>query len=437
MHGWQENLISWLGATLVLFLGLTLFAFWSLNTFSGDNLAEVMSGVYREWAVGEVDTTTIGVYAVQYFAEDYAGNVGSGPTTTVYVQDTTPPVFIYSSPNIYVERQNESDLLFDWNSYLNHFISASDAYDSLHGFSTNLEITLPTGLSLTKVGSYPLTLFAVDRQANSTTSTAVRIIVRDTLAPNLVVSTTTDLVIISANEEIMLPDGWQRVSSTTVELPVYTDGYVYVDICDLYQHCVGKTITVNWFGNWPEPPKPPTNNVGRVGGGSRLVDHDSRQNLIDTIRNVVKILQSSCITIDAKILSMVQMPSVNCERVLVNDLQFSPSQLLAQCPNLDYNDKHSCVPLLQEYLNANNILLADKGVGAPGYETEYLCNRTEYALKRFQQSHNLATTGVLDEATKKNILQIGDFYQTNLNLNLIVPNAKIESADCPAGEPRW
>ena len=428
-----------------------VFSLATASTFLGSVvgsgfLAQVFgapSGVYRQWTEGNIDSTTIGEYQITYHAEDNSGNIGQSPTTTVFVQDVTPPYFVYESDIIFVERQNIQDSLFNWDVYLRHYLSAIDEYDSYHGISTDLTIIFPQELSTTQVGEYPIELLAIDEQTNATTSNAVKIVVRDTLFPQLIISTSTNLIIIEADEDTELPDGWYRDASNTISFPVYADQYIAVTVCDLYHNCTMKTIRVDWFG--AHPPKPPSVSPPQSNEiGSILTDRNKgsyiAQELFNRIRDLTYILQLACNKIDPQILTIIRILniSIDCETDDTTTTTWSISKTLSQCPDLQYEDQHPCVYLLQEYLNANDILLAPKRtVGAPGWETNNFCRYTEFALQRFQLKHNLPITAVFDTATKQNILQIGDFYQSSMDYGVVSAQAQIIDAKCPQGENRW
>jgi len=107
------------------------------------------------------------------------------------------------------------------------------------------------------------------------------------------------------------------------------------------------------------------------------------------------------------------------------------------CPDLKYGDKHPCVKLLQEYLNANEAKLNKTGlVGSDQNETEYYCHYTERALIKFQGDNELPVTGMFDEATKKKVYEIGDFYKSDYNFTKLDYDASIERGSCPINEWR-
>jgi cell division protein FtsL len=125
------------------------------------------------------------------------------------------------------------------------------------------------------------------------------------------------------------------------------------------------------------------------------------------------------------------------KKIVVDEKTTSPVGKMQMCPDLKYGDKHLCVELLQEYLNANEAKLNKVGqVGSDKNETEYYCHYTERALIKFQQDNNIPVNGMFDKATKEKIYQIGDFYQSDYNFTKIEYGTNTEKGVCPPGEWR-
>lgn len=123
--------------------------------------------------------------------------------------------------------------------------------------------------------------------------------------------------------------------------------------------------------------------------------------------------------------------------IVVDEKTTSPVAKIQMCPDLKYGDKHPCAKLLQEYLNANEAKLNKIGqVGSDQNETEYYCHYTERALIKFQEDNELPVTGMFDEATKKKVYEIGDFYKSDYNFTKIEYNVGVEKGVCPPGEWR-
>lgn len=58
--------------------------------------------------------------------------------------------------------------------------------------------------------------------------------------------------------------------------------------------------------------------------------------------------------------------------------------------DLEWGMEGEDVKVLQQYLNTHGYLLANYGVGSPGYETTYFGDATRYELKQFQKANNIS-----------------------------------------------
>jgi len=69
--------------------------------------------------------------------------------------------------------------------------------------------------------------------------------------------------------------------------------------------------------------------------------------------------------------------------------------------------KGNGIVALQMYLNTHGFVIASKGAGSPGHETNILGTLTKNALKKWQKSVGLKASGTIDKATISYLASIG------------------------------
>lgn len=87
--------------------------------------------------------------------------------------------------------------------------------------------------------------------------------------------------------------------------------------------------------------------------------------------------------------------------------QPTPSVNVSSCPklyrSLTLDSVGDDVKALQQFLNRSGFLVAPSGFGSPGNETRTFWYGTRDALKRYQATYGLVTTGILDDVTRSKI----------------------------------
>lgn len=73
--------------------------------------------------------------------------------------------------------------------------------------------------------------------------------------------------------------------------------------------------------------------------------------------------------------------------------------------NLEVGVVNEEVRCLQKYLNSNGFKIADVGVGSPGSETAMYGSLTEEAVKRWQSSRGVSSTGIFGPLSKEEYLK--------------------------------
>ena len=232
-----------------------------------------------------------------------------------------------------------------------------------------------------------------------------------------------------------------RTSDPDVPLPMCDNNNL--NLCNDAMTCGGAGGY--WYNN--KCNTSPNNNGGGSGGssdsgslsgGRATACTTTKCQLVNQIRNVIEMLQGFCIDVPQTILNLVGLNSVlpeSCYKQTQTDI-VSVVDYLQMCPELEYDQSHPCVRMIQEYLNANNAVLAQAGGGSVRNETAYFCHRTENAMWRFQRDHDIPTTGRFDAATKAAIAQIGNFYQTSWSMREVNLSSPIVPANCPPNEWR-
>ncbi|QWB99420.1 DUF5011 domain-containing protein [Mycoplasmatota bacterium] len=120
-------------------------------------------------SVGEVDTSVLGWYQIEYNAVDTSGNNANPWSRSVYVVDSTPPTFDISDQTIEVDTLN-----IDWSTYISN---ASDNY------STVLTLTEVCDLvDYNTIGNYEVTVSVEDEEGNINEKT-ITVTVVDSEAP--------------------------------------------------------------------------------------------------------------------------------------------------------------------------------------------------------------------------------------------------------------
>ena len=137
------------------------------------------SGVVSLSTNSTVNPNTVGVYRIEYFASDAAGNLATN-TRQVYVVDTTPPVVSWSFTNLTLSADANCQALMPDVTQTN-YILAADACSSV------LTITqTPTNNAVLGMGTNEVVLAVADGSGNTAYSTNT-VIVADQTAPVITV----------------------------------------------------------------------------------------------------------------------------------------------------------------------------------------------------------------------------------------------------------
>lgn len=127
--------------------------------------------------VGNLDTNTIGVYTITYFADDGAGNTNSSVTRIVHVEDHTPPNVVLNSGSMVT---NECHV-----AWVDPGASAND--DCALDLTSQIVVDLG-GLDTNSpaLGTYTVTYTATDPSTNSGFTTRI-VVISDTQPPQITV----------------------------------------------------------------------------------------------------------------------------------------------------------------------------------------------------------------------------------------------------------
>lgn len=131
-----------------------------------------VDGALSVTATGNVNTSTIGTYQIQYSATDTAGNVGSATRTVNVVSNDT------EAPIITILGDNPADVIIG-TTYVD---AGAEATDNLDG-TVPVEI-ISSNVNTNVLGSYQVIYRAEDSSGNSSTAArGVNVIQEDTVAP--------------------------------------------------------------------------------------------------------------------------------------------------------------------------------------------------------------------------------------------------------------
>ncbi len=356
------------------------------------------------------------VYTAVFNASDVAGNSASAVTNTSVTYDTTAPVVTLLSP-------------------LDNATGISPTTDLVMTFSK--AVTVQTGNITIKKVSDNSTVETIDVTSGLVTGSGTSVI---TINPSSTLNSTGGYYVIidsgsfrdSAGNNyagISLSTDWNFSTTDTVPPVITLLGSVGIALIAPTTYTdAGATASDNIDGDITRNIVT-SGSVNPLAPGTYVISYsvsDSSGNVATPVSRTVTVTAQGGIP-----LQFLQIINDNARKAQeedkakqIQEVQIKTDQTTAEIKNtfvgftksLKYGLKNEDeVRQLQKFLNANGFLIASKGPGSPGNETDYFGPGTKKAVQKFQMkyfkeilvpSNNTAPTGIVGEYTRKKINEI-------------------------------